>query len=89
MKGITLAWLTALTISTVNSIRSGDGLPTPGVLVGDSLIMAALALVGEAAPTPAALAAWGYVIAAVLINPKVLPGPPAATVSTPAAAPAA
>lgn len=78
-----------MTISTVNSFRSGDGLVVPGVLVGDSVIMALLALLAEVAPTPAALAAWGFIIAQVIVNPSVLPVGPPATTSTPAAATAA
>ena len=73
MKGVLLAWMTALTISTVDSLRSGKGMPVPGVLVGDSVIMAALGLLAEVAPTPAALAAWGFLIAAVLASPTVIP----------------
>ena len=73
MKGVLLAWMTALTISTVDSLRSGKGMPVPGVLVGDSVIMAALGLLAEVAPTPAALAAWGFLIAAVLASPQVIP----------------
>jgi hypothetical protein len=88
MKGVLLAWITALTLSTVNSFRSGDGLPVPGVLVGDSVIMAILALISEVAPTPAALAAWGFIIAQIIANPSILPTAPAKTTSvpTPAAA---
>lgn len=68
-----MAWLTAMTLNTVNSLRAGDGLPIPGQLVGDSVIMAMLGLVAEVAPTPAALAAWGFLIASVLASPKVIP----------------
>lgn len=84
MKGVALAWIFAMTLSTVNSVREGDGLPVPGVLVGDSVIMALLALVGEVAPLPASLAAWGFVIAELLANPKLLPGSglPATTSTT-------
>lgn len=73
MKGVLLAWLTALTISTVDSLRAGKGMPVPGVLVGDSVIMAVLGLTAEVAPTPSALAAWGFLIAAVLASPQVIP----------------
>ena len=73
MKGVLLAWLTALTISTVDSLRAGRGMPVPGVLVGDSVIMAFLGLTAEVAPTPSALAAWGFLIAAVLASPQVIP----------------
>ena len=73
MKGVLLAWLTALTISTVDSLRAGQGMPIPGVLVGDSVIMAVLGLTAEVAPTPSALAAWGFLIAAVLASPQVIP----------------
>ncbi len=88
MKGVTLAWFTAMTLSVVNSIRAGDGLPAPGVLVGDSVIMAALALLAEVAPAPASIAAWGFIVAQVLINPKLIPGSglPSSTTATPAAA---
>lgn len=84
MKGVALAWIFSMTLSTVNSVREGDGLPVPGVLVGDSVIMALLALLGEVAPTPASLAAWGFVIAQILQNPKLLPGSglPATTSNT-------
>ena len=87
MKGVLLAWMTALTISTVDSLRAGKGTPVPGVLVGDSVIMAVLGLVAEVAPTPAALAAWGFLIAAVIASPQVIP--PGLKPTTPAAAPAA
>lgn len=73
MKGVLLAWLTAMTLNTVNSLRAGEGMPIPGQLVGDSVIMAALGLVAEVAPTPAALAAWGFLIASVLASPQVIP----------------
>ena len=73
MKGVLLAWLTALTISTVDSLRAGRGMPVPGVLVGDSVIMAFLGLTAEVAPTPSALAAWGFLIAAILASPSVIP----------------
>lgn len=88
MKGVALAWIFSMTLSTVNSVREGDGLPVPGVLVGDSVIMALLALLGEVAPTPASLAAWGFVIAQLLQNPKLLPGSglPATTSNTTQAA---
>ena len=74
MRGVALAWVFSMVLSTVNSVREGDGLPVPGVLVGDSVIMALLALLGEVAPTPASLAAWGFVIAQIIANPKLLPG---------------
>ena len=73
MKGVLLAWLTALTISAVDSLRAGKGMPVPGVLVGDSVIMAVLGLTAEVAPTPSALAAWGFLAAAVLASPQVIP----------------
>ena len=87
MKGVLLAWLTALTISTVNSLRNGQGMPVPGVLVGDSVLMAVLGLTAEVAPTPSALAAWGFLIAAVLASPQVIPR--ALKPNPPAPAPAA
>jgi hypothetical protein len=87
VKGVLLAWMTALTISTVDSLRAGKGMPIPGVLVGDSVIMAVLGLVAEVAPTPAALAAWGFLIAAVIASPQVIP--PGLKPTTTAAAPAA
>ncbi len=84
-----LAWLTSLTISTVDSFRAGKGAPVPGALVGDSVIMAVLGLLAEVAPTPAALAAWGFLIAAVLASPNVIPPAvslkPAASATAPAA----
>jgi len=83
MKGVLLAWMTTMTISTVNSFRSGDGLVVPGVLVGDSVIMALLALLAEVAPTPAALAAWGFIVAQLIANPSLLPVGPGATTATP------
>lgn len=73
MKGVLLAWLTAMTISTVDSFRAGKGAPVPGVLVGDGVIFAVLGLLAEVAPTPATLAAWGYLIAALIANPQVIP----------------
>jgi hypothetical protein len=73
LKGVLLAWLTALTITTVDSFRAGKGAPVPGALVGDSVIMAILGLLAEVAPTPAALAAWGFLAAAVLASPNVIP----------------
>lgn len=86
MKGVLLAWLTALTISTVDSLRAGKGMPIPGVLVGDSVIMAVLGLVAEVAPTPATLAAWGFLIAAVLASPQVIPPALKPTATPPAVA---
>ncbi len=65
--------MTALVLSTVDSLRAGKGMPVPGVLVGDSVIMAVLGLTAEVAPTPSALAAWGFLIAAVLASPQVIP----------------
>ena len=86
MKGVLLAWVTALLISTVDSLRAGKGMPIPGVLVGDSVIMAALGLTAEVAPTPSALAAWGFLIAAVLASPQVIPPALKPTATAPAAA---
>jgi hypothetical protein len=74
--------MTSLVLSTVDSLRRGQGLPVPGVLVGDSVVMAALALTAEVAPTPSALAAWGFLIAAVLASPSVIPPPLSPTAGT-------
>ena len=60
-------------------------MPIPGVLVGDSVIMAVLALTAEVAPGPSALAAWGFLIAAVLASPQVIPPALKPTAPTPAA----
>lgn len=83
--------MTAMTISTVNSIRSGDGLPVPGILVGDTVLFALLGLLSEVAPAPAAIAAWGFIIAQVLSNPSIIPAGPAVAkpVPTPVQQPAA
>lgn len=89
MKGVLTAWMAAMVISTINSIRSGDGLPVPGILVGDTVIFAMLGLVAEFAPAPAGLAAWGFIVAQVIANPSVIPVGPPKTTATPTPAPAA
>lgn len=69
-----------MTISTINAIRSGDGLPVPGILVGDTILFALLGLLSEVAPAPAGIAAWGFIIAQIIQNPSIIPvGPPPTT----------
>ncbi len=87
MKGVLLAWVVAMGITTVDSFRAGRGAPVPGARVGDGVLFAGLGLLPEVAPTPATLAAWGFLIAAVIASPQVIP--PAVAIKPAASAKAA